>query len=202
MKMLGGPPLINARTKINPVSEQEGGGRYARETRRPPIYFARFFFLVKAGTNDGRHINGEFRCEGGILSPIVRLGASWLETCTSIRLRNNRRLNVACVVEMFVQIGRRKRRGGGCWNNSFLRFLGGGVVHHVSTTWKKIDRPINRNRATPPPLFYRIIERMSQRSLTPPPSPSDLPYSRFRSEIIRNRERERQRDEEEEDDEA
>lgn len=92
--------------------------------------------------------------------------------------------------------------GGGCWNNSFLRFLGGGVVHHVSTTWKKIDRPINRNRATPPPLFYRIIERMSQRSLTPPPSPSDLPYSRFRSEIIRNRERERQRDEEEEDDEA
>lgn len=95
--------------------------------------------------------------------------------------------------------------GGGCWNNSFLRFLGEGVVHHVSTTWKKIDRPINRNRATPPPppsLFYRIIERMSQRSLTPPPSPSDLPYSRFRSEIIRNRERERQRDEEEEDDEA
>lgn len=90
--------------------------------------------------------------------------------------------------------------GGGCWNNSFLRFLGGGVVHHVFTTWKKIDRPINRNRATPPPLFYRIIERMSQRSLTP--SPSDLPYSRFRSEIIRNRERERQRDEEEEDDEA
>lgn len=80
--------------------------------------------------------------------------------------------------------------GGGCWNNSFLRFLGGGVVHHVSTTWKKIDRPINRNRATPPPLFYRIIERMSQRSLTP--SPSDLPYSRFRSEIIRNRERERE----------
>lgn len=157
-----------------------------------------FFFLVKAGTNDGRHINGEFRCEGGILSPIVRLGASWLETCTSIRLRNNRRLNVACVVEMFVQIGRRKRRGRR--NNSFLRFLGGGVVHHVSTTWKKIDRPINRNRATPPPLFYRIIERMSQRSLTP--SPSDLPYSRFRSEIIRNRERERQRDEEEEDDEA
>lgn len=86
--------------------------------------------------------------------------------------------------------------GGGCWNNSFLRFLGGGVVHHVSTTWKKIDRPINRNRATPPPLFYRIIERMSQRSLTP--SPSDLPYSRFRSEIIRNRERERQRDEDDE----
>lgn len=128
---------------------------------------------------------------GGILSPIVRLGASWLETCTSIRLRNNRRLNVACVVEMFVQIGRRKRRGR---NNSFLRFLGEGVVHHVSTTWKKIDRPINRNRATPPPppLFYRIIERMSQRSLTPPPSPSDLPYSRFRSEIIRNRERERE----------
>lgn len=89
--------------------------------------------------------------------------------------------------------------GGGCWNNSFLRFLGG--VHHVSTTWKKIDRPINRNRATPPPLFYRIIERMSQRSLTPPPSPSDLPYSRFRSEIIRNRERERQRDDEEEEEE-
>lgn len=84
--------------------------------------------------------------------------------------------------------------GGGCWNNSFLRFLGGGVVHHVSTTWKKIDRPINRNRATPPPLFYRIIERMSQRSLTPPPSPSDLPYSRFRSEIIRNRERERDKE--------
>lgn len=82
--------------------------------------------------------------------------------------------------------------GGGCWNNSFLRFLGGGVVHHVSTTWKKIDRPINRNRATPPPLFYRIIERMSQRSLTP--SPSDLPYSRFRSEIIRNRERERDKE--------
>lgn len=84
--------------------------------------------------------------------------------------------------------------GGGCWNNSFLRFLGGGVVHHVSTTWKKIDRPINRNRATPPPLFYRIIERMSQRSLTPPPSPSDLPYSCFRSEIIRNRERERDKE--------
>lgn len=84
--------------------------------------------------------------------------------------------------------------GGGCWNNSFLRFLGGGVVHHVSTTWKKIDRPINRNRATPPPLFYRIIERMSQRSLTSPPSPSDLPYSRFRSEIIRNRERERDKE--------
>lgn len=72
-----------------------------------------FFFLVKAGTNDSRHINGEFRCEGGILSPIVRLGASWLETCTSIRLRNNRRLNVACVVEMFVQIGNGGNGGGG-----------------------------------------------------------------------------------------
>lgn len=103
--MPGGPPLINARTKINPVSEQEGeGGMRVRRGDRQYISPV-FFFLVKAGTNDGRHINGEFRCEGGILSPIVRLGASWLETCTSIRLRNNRRLNVACVVEMFVQIG-------------------------------------------------------------------------------------------------
>lgn len=125
------------------------------------------------------------------LSASVHLGS---KRARRSDIRNNRRLNVACVVEMFVQIGRRKRRGGGCWNNSFLRFLGGGVVHHVSTTWKKIDRPINRNRATPPPLFYRIIERMSQRSLTPPPSPSDLPYSRFRSEIIRNRERERDKE--------
>lgn len=110
--MPGGPPLINARTKINPVSEQGGREVCARDEATANI-FRPFFFLVKAGTNDGRHINGEFRCEGGILSPIVRLGASWLETCTSIRLRNNRRLNVACVVEMFVQIGNGGNGGGG-----------------------------------------------------------------------------------------
>lgn len=103
MKMPGGPPVINARTKINRGSRFRAGGEGGMRVRRSDRQYISpvFFFLVKAGTNDSRHINGEFRCEGGILSPIVRLGASWLETCTSIRLRNNRRLNVACVVEMF-----------------------------------------------------------------------------------------------------
>lgn len=95
-----------------------------------------------------------------------------------------------------------RRKGG--WNDSrsirIIRFSASCSPRHVSTTWKKIDRPINRNRAAPP-LFYRIIERMSQRSLTRP-SPSDLPYSRFRSEIIRNRKRERGRQRDEDEDEA
>lgn len=115
------------------------------------------------------------------LSPVVRLGASWFKSSILLQIRP-------------------KERGMKRFTIRIIRFSASCSPRHVSTTWKKIDRPINRNRAAPP-LFYRIIERMSQRSLTRP-SPSDLPYSRFRSEIIRNRKRERGRQRDEDEDEA
>lgn len=70
MKMPGGPPVINARTKINRGFRFRGV--CARETRRP-TYFTRPFFLVTTGTNDSRYIN-----QGNANSSlVVRLGASW-----------------------------------------------------------------------------------------------------------------------------
>lgn len=168
MKMPGGPPVINARTKINRGFRFRGV--CARETRRP-TYFTRPFFLVTTGTNDGRYINQGNANSSHPLSALVHLGSDFKSS-------------------ILLQI-RPKERGMKRFTIRIIRFSASCSPRHVSTTWKKIDRPINRNRAAPP-LFYRIIERMSQRSLTRP-SPSDLPYSRFRSEIIRNRKRERER---------